>query len=117
MDAIELILRDHARSHASALGGAEGNFGFQDLLLGGLSDDELRQRPLEGMNSLAWLLWHMARTEDMGVNLIVAGRKPVLEEEGWPHFVIGAQLPGLDPKKGTRSLELFAKEVMPSLQG
>jgi alkanesulfonate monooxygenase SsuD/methylene tetrahydromethanopterin reductase-like flavin-dependent oxidoreductase (luciferase family) len=32
------------------------------------------------------------------------------------HFVIGAQLPGLDPKKVTRSLELFATEVMPSLR-
>jgi hypothetical protein len=30
------------------------------------------------------------------------------------HFIMGTQLPGLDPKKATRSLELFAKEVMPS---
>ena len=83
MDAIEFIRRDHARTHASALGGAEGNLGFQDLLLGGLDDDDMRQRPQEGMNSLAWLLWHMARTEDMGVNLVVADRKPVLEEQEW----------------------------------
>jgi len=27
-----------------------------------------------------------------------------------------AQLPGLDPRKATRSLELFAKEVMPHFQ-
>jgi hypothetical protein len=83
MDATELILRDHARTHASALGGAEGNLGFEDLLLGGLSEEELRRRPQDGMNSLAWLLWHMARTEDMGVNLVVAGCTPVLEEQGW----------------------------------
>jgi hypothetical protein len=83
MDAIEFIRRDHARTHASALGGAEGGLGFQDLVIGGLDDDVLRQRPQDGMNSLAWLLWHIARTEDMGVNLVVAGRKPVLEEQGW----------------------------------
>jgi alkanesulfonate monooxygenase SsuD/methylene tetrahydromethanopterin reductase-like flavin-dependent oxidoreductase (luciferase family) len=32
------------------------------------------------------------------------------------HFIMGTQLPGLDPKKGTQSLELFAKEVMPSFR-
>ena len=32
------------------------------------------------------------------------------------HFVFGTQLPGFDPKKATRSLELFAKELMPSFR-
>jgi hypothetical protein len=26
------------------------------------------------------------------------------------------QLPGVDPRKGTRSMELFAKEIMPGLR-
>jgi alkanesulfonate monooxygenase SsuD/methylene tetrahydromethanopterin reductase-like flavin-dependent oxidoreductase (luciferase family) len=30
------------------------------------------------------------------------------------HFVMATQLAGMDPEKGTRSLELFAKEVMPA---
>jgi alkanesulfonate monooxygenase SsuD/methylene tetrahydromethanopterin reductase-like flavin-dependent oxidoreductase (luciferase family) len=32
------------------------------------------------------------------------------------HFIMATQLPGLDPAKGARSLELFAKEVMPAFQ-
>jgi alkanesulfonate monooxygenase SsuD/methylene tetrahydromethanopterin reductase-like flavin-dependent oxidoreductase (luciferase family) len=32
------------------------------------------------------------------------------------HFIMSTQLPGLDPKKATRSLEMFAKEVMPNFQ-
>lgn len=32
------------------------------------------------------------------------------------HFVMGTQMPGADPAKTTRALELFAKEVMPSFQ-
>lgn len=32
------------------------------------------------------------------------------------HFIMGTQLPGLDPAKGTRSLELFARELMPSFR-
>jgi hypothetical protein len=29
------------------------------------------------------------------------------------HMVLGTQLPGLDPRKARRSMELFAKYVMP----
>jgi hypothetical protein len=83
MDAIELFLRDHARTHSAAVGGAEGGLGFEDLLVSGMTEEQLRQRPQEGTNSLAWLLWHMARTEDMGVNMIVAGRTTVLDDGGW----------------------------------
>ena len=32
------------------------------------------------------------------------------------HLIMSTQLPGLDPKKATASLELFAKEIMPSLR-
>jgi alkanesulfonate monooxygenase SsuD/methylene tetrahydromethanopterin reductase-like flavin-dependent oxidoreductase (luciferase family) len=32
------------------------------------------------------------------------------------HFVMGVQMPGMDPAKVTHSLELFAKEVMPSFR-
>lgn len=32
------------------------------------------------------------------------------------HFIMATQLPGLDPKKATRSLELFAQEVMPTFR-
>jgi alkanesulfonate monooxygenase SsuD/methylene tetrahydromethanopterin reductase-like flavin-dependent oxidoreductase (luciferase family) len=31
------------------------------------------------------------------------------------HLVLGMHLPGIDPAKSQRSLELFAKEVMPGL--
>lgn len=33
------------------------------------------------------------------------------------HLVLGMHLPGLDPAKSRRSMELFAKEVMPGLRG
>jgi alkanesulfonate monooxygenase SsuD/methylene tetrahydromethanopterin reductase-like flavin-dependent oxidoreductase (luciferase family) len=32
------------------------------------------------------------------------------------HLILSTQLPGLDPKKGTAALELFAKELMPALR-
>ena len=50
-------------------------------VFGELSDDQMRIRPGKGLNSLVWLLWHMARTEDAAVNPVVAGRNQVLDDE------------------------------------
>ena len=32
------------------------------------------------------------------------------------HFIMSTQLAGMDPRKSTRSLELFAKEIMPAFR-
>jgi hypothetical protein len=47
-----------------------------------LSEAQLRGRPHPGVNTVAWLLWHMARVEDVGVNRFVVDRPQVLED-GW----------------------------------
>jgi hypothetical protein len=41
----------------------------------------MRVRPGRGLNSLVWLLWHMARTEDAAVNLVVSDGRQVLDDE------------------------------------
>ena len=48
-----------------------------------LSDEQMRSRPQPMVNSLAWLIWHMARVEDAGINRLVANRTQVLDEGGW----------------------------------
>jgi hypothetical protein len=40
----------------------------------------MRLRPAKHMNSLVWLVWHMARAEDVFVNLVVARGDQVLDE-------------------------------------
>lgn len=47
-----------------------------------LTAAQLRARPHPGVNTVAWLLWHMARVEDVGVNRFVADRPQVLDD-GW----------------------------------
>lgn len=49
----------------------------------GLSDEMARARPRPDLNSVVWLIWHMARSEDVALNTVVAGRPQVLEAEGW----------------------------------
>lgn len=70
MDLVRFFLGQHAATHAGDVSGRAGRF---DRLLGDLSDDQLRVRPGPELNSVVWLLWHMARTEDVAVNLVVAG--------------------------------------------
>jgi len=44
---------------------------------------QMRQRPHPNVNSIAWILWHMARVEDAGLNRFVVDRTQVLDESPW----------------------------------
>jgi hypothetical protein len=78
MDVVTFFLRQHAAVHASD---ASGHTFPSQRIFGELSDDQMRVRPGPGLNSLIWLLWHMARTEDAAVNPVVAGRDQVLDDD------------------------------------
>ena len=78
MDLLTFFVRQHAAVHANDVSGQV--FPGQRVF-GELSDDQMRIRPGKGLNSLVWLLWHMARTEDAAVNPVVAGRNQVLDDE------------------------------------
>ena len=76
MDLLRFFLDLHAATHAPDVVGRAG----VERWLTGLSEAQMRQRPREGLNSIVWLLWHMARTEDVAVNLVVADRPQVFDE-------------------------------------
>jgi hypothetical protein len=78
VDLVTFFLRQHAAVHASDV---SGHVFPSQRIFGELSDDQMRMRPGSGLNSLVWLLWHMARTEDAAVNPVVAGRDQVLDDE------------------------------------
>lgn len=83
----------HAATHTGDV--SDGRTPGADRWLAGLSDAQLRVRPGKGLNSIVWLLWRMARTEDVAVNLIVAAR-PQVFDEAWsrrmniPHVQMGS---------------------------
>jgi hypothetical protein len=72
MDAIDFFFLRYDELHRGLV---------QDLFQK-LSDDQLRRRPHPGVNTVAWLVWHSARVEDVGVNRFAADRPQVLED-GW----------------------------------
>jgi hypothetical protein len=71
MDAREFFLLHHGRVHAQV----EKDF------LHDLSEAQMRLRPA-GLNSIAWIVWHMARCEDV-INVLLAERPQVLDQEDW----------------------------------
>ena len=44
--------------------------------------EQLRVK-LPGHNSLAWIIWHLAREEDWAVNTMLRGEEQVLTRDGW----------------------------------
>jgi DinB family protein len=80
MDVRDLFLEQHAAMHSAAVGG--NKMSGAERTFGGLSDEQMRVRPREDLNSLAWLLWHIARAEDIFVNTVLAGRTQV-HDDAW----------------------------------
>jgi hypothetical protein len=72
MNAVQCFLPLHEQMHTGIVNR------FRDL-----TDDQMRFRPHPQINSIAWLLWHIARSEDMGVNRLIANRPDVLTGDGW----------------------------------
>jgi uncharacterized damage-inducible protein DinB len=73
LDVPGFFLLQHAAIHG----------GWTRALLTDLSERQLRDRPTSDVNSIAWLLWHIARGEDIGINLFVGRTSQVLNDEGW----------------------------------
>jgi DinB superfamily len=51
-----------------------------DLFLKGMTDDQMRNQPKEGLNSMAWYLWHTARWQDFANSLITDDYQQVLDQ-------------------------------------
>jgi hypothetical protein len=72
MDAIDFFLLRYDALHRALL----------DDLLGRVTEAQLRRRPHPGVNTIAWLIWHAARVEDVGVNRFIVDGTQVLDD-GW----------------------------------
>ena len=78
MDARDLFLDQHAAVHSAAVAG--NKMSVAERTFAGLTDEQMRVRPREDLNSLAWLMWHIARAEDIMVNAMIAGRAQVFDD-------------------------------------
>ena len=98
MDARDLFLDQHAAMHSAAVAG--NKMSAAERAFAGLTEAQMRVRPREDLNSLAWLMWHIARAEDIMVNRMLASQAQVFDE-AWkkrlgisrPDFGIGMTSP------------------------
>lgn len=81
MDFRKLLLVQHARAHAAEVDGV--NLSMQDVVFGGVTPEQMRQRPQPTANSLAFVLWHVTRAEDVGMNAVIAQSSQVLDDGAW----------------------------------
>lgn len=79
MDARDLLLIQHAGVHAFDVSGSPSPT-LADRTFGNISDVQVRLCPGLTMNSVAWLMWHIARTEDVFVNVIIAAKSEVFDD-------------------------------------
>ncbi|MGA2488579.1 MAG: DinB family protein [Anaerolineales bacterium] len=80
--AIDLFLSQHAMLHTAEMSHA-GLWSFEDEILEGVTLQQMRQIPRNCDHSIAWILWHMTRIEDVTMNLLASGRPQVLFREDW----------------------------------
>ena len=81
MDARQIFLERHAALHGAAMNG--DGWWKAAAIYGDLADEQVRQRPTPDHNSIVWLLWHMARCEDVAVNTLLRGGEEVLDRDNW----------------------------------
>jgi hypothetical protein len=74
-EAMELFLELHALLHASAVTGGVPN--EVDALLCDLTPEEAAAMPEKNSETINWALWHIARIEDITMNMLVAQKKQV----------------------------------------
>lgn len=77
----KLFLSQHAVTHSGAI--AKGpHWSLEDEALAGLTDAQVRYCP-PGGNSIAWLLWHSARIEDITLTFLVLEQPEVIGRGKW----------------------------------
>lgn len=96
MDMRDLFLAQHSAMHTVAVGG--NKVSAAERVLNGLTDDQMRVRPREDLNSIAWIVWHIARAEDIILNPVLTGRDQIFDEAWMKRLGVGRRDFGMGMK-------------------
>ena len=79
--AINLFMRQHSVLHSAKVSPVA--WSYEDDLLDDLSEEKWRRILPNGEHSIVWNIWHITRIEDAVMNLLVAGKPQLFNEENW----------------------------------
>jgi hypothetical protein len=80
--AIALFFSQHAMLHSAQIALSEP-WSFEDEVLNDMAEGQIRRIPENCDHSVAWLIWHLARIEDVAMNMLVAGGPQILDVDNW----------------------------------
>jgi hypothetical protein len=80
--ALELFLHHHAEIHTKELCLGE-HWSFPSEVLEGLNDQQMRLILAKEEHSIVWLLWHIARIEDVTMNILLADSDQLFNTGDW----------------------------------
>ncbi|MCM3173396.1 DinB family protein [Paenibacillus sp. MER 99-2] len=82
---IKLFLDHHALLYSSKMS-KDRIHTLEDIVLEHMDESNLRKYPVRARdtkNSIVWHLWHIARVEDITMNILVADSQQVLHSDQW----------------------------------
>ncbi len=81
-EAMRLFMEVHAALHSAKVTSPE-TVSLADAVLDDLTAEQWRRIPMGGEHSIAWTIWHIARIEDMTMNVLVADAQQIFREGNW----------------------------------
>ncbi len=81
-EACQLFFRQHAMLHSDNMANA-GLFSLEDEVFDDLSEEVARRIPRNSEHSIVWNIWHIARIEDITMNMLVTGSQQILIQDNW----------------------------------
>lgn len=74
----QLLLKHHAMVHSASMADYDC-WSFEDEVWQDFPEADARRVPTGQEHSIIWIFWHIARIEDMTMNMLVAGSPTVLQ--------------------------------------
>ena len=115
------FLVQHASLHSCKIE-ADQEWSFEDAILNDLPESSMRLILKGQEHSIAWCLWHIARIEDVTMNMLLAGDAQVFERDSWEkrlsttishtgNLMTAGEIAELSSKIDIEALRMYRAEV------
>lgn len=82
LETLSIFLVQHGLLHSQKID-EKLPWSLEDQILDDLTDDQFRMIPTKSDQSIAWIIWHIARIEDVTMNMLVRGGPQILHQDDW----------------------------------